>query len=307
MSYKARLFWILWLPGMAGVLSFLLVDLSALVAALPQPAGGQVELPPPALLKLLSIIQPAVLMTVATLVGVFLSGRIGLHSPAAEAAARGDRFAEKLRPQILPGVLAGLAAGVAIVLVWVIAKPFLPPEFIVKAEAFNKFMPHAVRLLYGGFTEELLLRWGVMTFLVWASSRLLGARAKSSPPYKEKVAGFSSPPVLGGVADASSDEVVEAAGWSADGVVLSEPQTPKPFYFIGAIAVSALLFGIGHLPIASALAGGLTVPIVIFVITGNSIFGIVAGFLYWKKGLEAAMIAHMSAHLVLITAIYLAI
>jgi membrane protease YdiL (CAAX protease family) len=39
---------------------------------------------------------------------------------------------------------------------------------------------------------------------------------------------------------------------------------------------------------------------------GNSIFGIVAGFLYWRRGLEAAILAHMSAHLVLILAIYLA-
>ncbi len=39
MSYKARLFWILWVPGIAGVLSFLLVDLSAVLATLPQPPG----------------------------------------------------------------------------------------------------------------------------------------------------------------------------------------------------------------------------------------------------------------------------
>ena len=54
------------------------------------------------------------------------------------------------------------------------------------------------------------------------------------------------------------------------------------------------------------LAGGLTAPIVVYVITANSIFGTVAGFLYWRRGLEAAMIAHISAHVVLITAIYFA-
>lgn len=260
MSFKARLFWILWVPGMAGVLSFLLVDLSALIAALPQPPGEPIELPPPALLKLVSIIQPAILMTVAVLAGVFLANRVGLHSPAAEAAARGARFFEKLKPQVISGVLAGLAAGVAIVLIWVVAKPFLPAEFITKAEGFNKLVPYAVRLLYGGFTEELLLRCGVMSFLVWAFWRVL-QKGRGEP-----------------------------------GMV----------YFVAAIFVSALLFGLGHLPIASALAGGLTLPIAIFVVTGNSVFGIVAGFLYWKKGLEAAIIAHISAHLVLITAICLA-
>ncbi len=82
---------------------------------------------------------------------------------------------------------------------------------------------------------------------------------------------------------------------------------PTSFSMIVAILLSSVLFGVGHLPIASLLNSGLTVPIVIYVVTANSVFGIVAGFLFWKKGLEAAIIAHMSAHVVLITAIYLSI
>jgi len=260
-EFKTRLFWILWAAGIAGVLSFLLVDLSAVIAALPQPPGEPIELPHPALLKLLGIIQPAVLMTLAVLVGVWLAERVGLHAPAAEAAARGDEFLSKLKPQILPGVLAGLASGVAIVLTWIIAKPFLSAEFVIRAEGFNKFIPAAVRLLYGGITEELLLRWGMMTFLVWAMWRLFQ----------------------------------------------KGQEAPASIYFVSAIIASAVLFGVGHLPIASALAGGLSTPLVIYVITGNSIFGLVAGFLYWKKGLEAAIVAHMSAHIVLILAINLAL
>lgn len=260
MTFKARLFWILWASGFAGVLSFLLVDLSALIASIPLPPGEPpVELPHPALLKVVSTIQPTVILTLAVLAGVWLAGRVGLHAPAAEAAARGDGFFPALKLQIVPGVLAGLASGVAIVLTWVIAKPFLSAEFVTRAEDFNKFVPHIVRFLYGGLTEELLLRWGVMTLLVWAAWRLL---QKGEGP-------------------------------------------PTAAYFVGAILTSAVLFGVGHLPIASMLSGGLTLPVVIYVITGNSIFGIVAGFLYWKKGLEAAIIAHMSAHLVLITAIWL--
>jgi hypothetical protein len=54
------------------------------------------------------------------------------------------------------------------------------------------------------------------------------------------------------------------------------------------------------------LSGGLTLPLTIYVITANSIFGIVAGFLYWRLGLEAAIIAHMFTHVILILAIYLA-
>ena len=75
--------------------------------------------------------------------------------------------------------------------------------------------------------------------------------------------------------------------------------------FIAAIIISAVVFGMGHLPLASALNGGLTVPLVAYVITANSLFGIIAGLLYWRRGLEAAMLAHMFAHVVLLAAIFL--
>jgi hypothetical protein len=58
----------------------------------------------------------------------------------------------------------------------------------------------------------------------------------------------------------------------------------------------------GHLPIAFVLGGGLTMPMVIYVVAANSLFGIVAGFLYWRIGLEAAMIAHIFVHVVLLAA-----
>jgi membrane protease YdiL (CAAX protease family) len=38
------------------------------------------------------------------------------------------------------------------------------------------------------------------------------------------------------------------------------------------------------------------------VIVANSLFGLIAGYLYWKRGLESAMLAHMLAHVLLLTA-----
>ena len=40
------------------------------------------------------------------------------------------------------------------------------------------------------------------------------------------------------------------------------------------------------------------------MIVANSIFGLIAGYLYWKRGLESAMFAHMVAHVLLLTASY---
>lgn len=261
-SAKGRLFLVLWLAGISGVVSFLLVDLPGLIAVLPQPQGSPPpELPPPALLKLLALIQPAVLTTFAVLIGIWLAPKVGLHAPLAEAIAERKPVMPAFLHQFLPGVIAGLPSGVAIVLSWIFAKPFLPVEFIGKADEFNRFIPHAVRILYGGFTEEILLRWGLMTFLVWLPWRLF-----------QRGAG-----------------------------------PPRGIYFVAAIVVSSVVFGVGHLPVASILADGLTVPLVAYVVTANAIFGIVAGFLYWRRGLESAMFAHMFAHVVLIAAIGLAL
>ncbi len=262
MNPNKRLFLVLWLAGIAGVLSFLFVDITAVVMALPVPEGTPPpELPPPALLKLAAIIQPAVLTSLAVAIGMWLAPKIGLHSPAAEAFADQKPVWPALKPQLMPGIAAGIACGIAIVAAWVVAKPLMPAEFVTRALEFNKFLPHAVRILYGGFTEEILLRWGVMTFLVWLLWRLF---------------------------QRGRGEVHEAS-------------------VIIAIVLSAIVFGAGHLPIASALAGGLTLPVVIYVLVANSLFGIVAGFLYWRRGLEAAMLAHMFAHVVLIAAIELAV
>jgi len=65
-----------------------------------------------------------------------------------------------------------------------------------------------------------------------------------------------------------------------------------------AIILSAIIFGIGHLP--TVLAISTPTPLLITrVILLNAVGGIIFGWLYWKKGLESAMISHFSADIVL--------
>lgn len=73
---------------------------------------------------------------------------------------------------------------------------------------------------------------------------------------------------------------------------------PTSGAFWTAIILVAVLFGLGHLPTTSAMAP-LTQMLVVRAVVLNAIAGIVFGYLYWKRGLEAAMLAHMSAHLVM--------
>jgi hypothetical protein len=256
---RTKLFAILWLAGMAGVLSVLLIDLSAVLANLPATAGSQMPFHP-LLIKLLSVVQTAILLSIAIFIGIQLARHVGLSAPAAEALARGNSFVSALKPQVLPGVIAGFIAGVAILSTWVLFRPILPTMFVTRAERLNSSMPLLTRLLSGGITEELLLRWGLMTLLVWAAWRIF-QRGRG---------------------------------------------TPRAIFFVSAIVISSVVFGIGHLPLVKALEVDFTLPIVAFIVLANSLFGLIAGYLYWQKGLEAAIIAHMSTHIVIITAIHLA-
>ncbi|CAN5251610.1 CPBP family intramembrane metalloprotease [soil metagenome] len=255
MRFNTRLFIILWLAGLTAVLSLLLIDLDALIAILPIPAGTEIPIITPAF-KLLSLIQPAVILSVAVLVGVVLASKVGLSSPVAEAAASGGNSVSAFKPQIIPGIVGGLAGGVSLVLIAALMKPFLSPEVLARLGEFGKVLPLPTRLLYGGIMEELLLRWGLMTLLVWMGWRLF-----------QKGRG-----------------------------------QPKTAYFIGAIVLSSVVFAIGHLPVAFMLFPDITLALTLFVIAGNSAFGLIAGYLYWKKGLESAMLAHALTHVVMFTA-----
>lgn len=69
-----------------------------------------------------------------------------------------------------------------------------------------------------------------------------------------------------------------------------------------AIVISTVLFGLGHLPVTSALTV-ITPLVVARAIVLNGIGGLVFGWLYWKKGLEYSMVAHFTADIVLLTAL----
>ena len=258
MKFKTRLFLILWIAGIAGVLSILFIDLAALMASLPVTESATLPFSP-LLVKLVGTVQPTVLLAVAVSGGVALAHRVGLSAPAFEAAAARAEIIPVLKPQIVPGLIGGLVGGIAILMAWFLWIPLLPATFVTRAEQLNKVLPYATRVLYGGIVEELLLRWGMMTLLVWLAWRLL-QKGKGKP----------------------------RAAW-----------------FVLAIIISSVVFGVGHLPLVAALAVNYTVAIVGYIVLANSLFGLIAGYLYWKRGLEAAIIAHMLTHVVIITAMYL--
>lgn len=64
-----------------------------------------------------------------------------------------------------------------------------------------------------------------------------------------------------------------------------------------AIVLAAILFALGHLPATMAIFPELGAVVIVRMMLLNGIGGLFFGYLYWKKGLEYAMISHGFAHI----------
>ncbi len=81
-------------------------------------------------------------------------------------------------------------------------------------------------------------------------------------------------------------------------LTLAGRHRPKPALFWLAIVIAAIAFGAGHLPAAEKV-WGLSGIVVFRTIALNAVGGLVFGWLYWKRGIEMAMLGHFGADIVL--------
>ena len=243
---KFKIFLTLFLLGLTGVFSLLLVPIEI-------PAGT--ELPfSLSLLKVISLIQSSILLAIAVFIGTNLAPRVGLSIPLIKAIFAKTGIRSIFSQQIIFGVLGGVVAYTISTFLLKISEPFLPPEYLALNQNPAKQIPMIFRILYGGICEELLIRWGLMTFIVWVQFKIFQK---------------------------------------------GEGKLKPIFYWLGIIG-AAVIFGIGHLPILFTLISQPSIFLIALVVALNMIVGVIAGWLYWRKGLEAAIFAHISYHIVLI-------
>ncbi len=170
-SYRKKLFGVLWLVGMLGVLSLFLIKI---------PLPEDEKLPPLWITKLLTLLQPTLFLSMAVTTGVALAEKVNLSAPLAETIARKNPLTPAIKPQVLPGIIGGLIGGLALFFSALLWRAFLPSDFVAKSsEIFNStgFFTH---IFFGGITEELLMKWGLMTLLVWIGWRVF-QRGKGKP------------------------------------------------------------------------------------------------------------------------------
>jgi membrane protease YdiL (CAAX protease family) len=252
METAKKIYWprvaILFFAGFLGVLSSL-----PLLPQLVKASGEALPIPMP-LFQALSIIQSSVILFAMVMLGTWLAPKICLGTPVLDAFLSRSWSSVDLRRAFIPAIVGGIIGGVAITLSSKLASPYLPQEFLDGARHFDP--PFYTRILYGGITEEILMRWGLMTFFAWALYRCT---------------------------QKNNSEI-------------------KSYNYLISLFLAAILFGVGHLPAAHMLSPIVTWELVTYIIVGNSLFGFIAGYLYWKKGLESAIVAHMTAHIVMVIA-----
>jgi hypothetical protein len=114
----------------------------------------------PQLFRWLALIQPAILAIGAAYAGYRLAPRVGFDAPLLRAILGGEPAKQVIVVQLGPAIVGGVVSGGVLIAYSTIA---------VDA-AFD--LPIVTKLLYGGVTEEIIARWGVMSFAVWACFKL---------------------------------------------------------------------------------------------------------------------------------------
>ncbi|NML17617.1 CPBP family glutamic-type intramembrane protease [Azohydromonas caseinilytica] len=250
------------LLGMPGVLVLPLQWARLPVEALPPPLQEM----GPVVRALLSMVNPLLILLVLAAVGAAVAHRAGLRSVWVQRVAGADAgpaASARLRAQLLQAVLIGLALAVLLYGADRLLLPRLgaPGAALLAQQAATDASAAltglALGLLYGGFTEEVMLRWGVMSLVVWFIGALL-AKLRRAP------------------AGASASSPAPLAAWTG-------------------IGVAAVLFAVGHLP-ALALAADITPALVARTLALNLLGGMVYGGLFWRHHLESAIAAHAATH-----------
>ncbi|MDY9923619.1 CPBP family intramembrane glutamic endopeptidase [Methanobacterium sp.] len=135
----------------------------------------------------------------------------------------------------------------------------------------------------------------IFSFLFTSASSVLQGAELTVPLWKSFLASF-----YGGIGEEILFRlfVMTVIVWIFYKIKKTPEGKPTTIGISLAIIITAILFGIGHLPITGSIIA-ITPLVIARAIVLNGIGAIIFGWLYWKKGLESAMISHFSADIVL--------
>ena len=232
--------------GLIGILSLLTMN----IPLPPEAEAILKEMFTPQQIKMLTLINPTIMLIVAVIIGTILYRKVNLKVPLIEKIVGITNDNLNILNILKYGILAGVLSGVLLILVGIVFNPILPSEFLELGESVKPTL--AARFLYGGLTEEILMRFGLMTLIVWIASKIF--------------------------------------------------KGTKPIAYWTGIIIASILFALGHFPIAYQAVENPSTGLLMYILIGNTLGGLIFGWVYWKKGLESAFLAHIFAHIIMLMA-----
>lgn len=167
-------FGILFVLGSLGIVMFTITSIPLVqqqLAALPPEAAA--EVPPLRVLMLLQGLQYSVLLAIAILIGIGCARRVGLRSHLIDSAVFHTPKSLFSATEMKWSLGIGAATAVIILVINRLIEPALPEALRAANNAEPNWLTSLTAILYGGITEEILMRWGLMSLLVWAGWKLL--------------------------------------------------------------------------------------------------------------------------------------
>jgi membrane protease YdiL (CAAX protease family) len=127
------------------------------------------KVPPLGVLILLQGLQLIVLLAISILIGIGCAYRVGLRSHLIDHwvfhTTKSSSFTVEIKWSLGIGIV--IVTAIVLLLLDRVMQPALPEAL----RAANSPEPNGLNLLtamfYGGITEEILMRWGLMSLLVW--------------------------------------------------------------------------------------------------------------------------------------------
>lgn len=233
----------LWVLGLAGAVAAAAEPLPGDLVA----SSGLTE----GAVRVLTFINSGLLLAAMVALGTIAASNVGLRAHLAPLTPADYRHRRNAFHWVQAGVLmaAGLMAGrIALDLLAAAQMPLANVDFIKTAEAVTA-PSLTTRLLHTAVTEELMLRWGLMSGVLWVMFLLFHQEERLAPS--------------------------RGLVWAA-------------------IIISSMLALIGQTP--GLMMIGFDDPaaqLLLFNGLVTAFTGIAYGWLFWKHGLEAAILAHL--------------
>lgn len=236
---KGFVFWRLFIAGFFGI-----IMLAGMMTYLVPQLVQDEPLPPNAVLWAVIFVQYGIILAVAVWGGLTLTKKMQFNPTPILTGELKEGISQRLMLGAISGFVAGLMMLAAYQFIFVPLT--LVPMNLTENVPLWLGMGNA--FLYGGITEELLMRLGLMSLLLWIAAKI--QRSENGQP---NTVGF----------------------WTVNVIV-------------------TIIFGLLHLP-STALITPITPMIVVQALVLNSV-ALLFGWLYWRRGLETAIMAHITVH-----------